>query len=261
MIRKTIRQLILFSIVLTIFLVSCGLLGGSQDQVEVLFIGNSYTASNGLPDMFERLAEEGGHGVRAEMVAPGGWRFADHVASTGPSGTIERIKGRAWDYVVLQEQSVIPSLAGTREREMYPAARGLYSEVNAIGAETIFFMTWGRRDGLPSEGHPDFSSMQRALEEGYLQIGNELNVPVAPVGIAWWKGLQGSPDLDLWVADGSHPTRVGTYLAACVFYAVIFGESPEGVDYNGGLDDDLATQLQTIAWETVQPHAELWNLE
>jgi hypothetical protein len=258
MTRKTFYQLTLLSIVLTIFLTGCGLFGGSQDQVEVLFIGNSYTASNGLPDVFEGLAEAGGYRVRAEMVAPGGWTLADHVASTE---SIEKIRGNEWDYVVLQEQSVIPSLVEYRERDMYPAARGLQDEVNAIGAETIFFMTWGRRDGLPGEGHPDFSSMQRALEEGYLQIGDELKVPVAPVGIAWWKGLQSDPQLNLWVADGSHPTKVGTYLAACVFYAVIFGQSPEGIEYTGGLDDDLATQLQTIAWETVQPHADLWNLE
>ena len=97
---------------------------------------------------------------------------------------------------------------------MYPAVRQLHDEIKAVGAETILFMTWGRRNGLPSEGYQDFASMQAALEAGFLKIGNELNIAVAPVGLAWRNGLQSASQLDLWAEDGSHPNREGTYLAA-----------------------------------------------
>ena len=260
--RRYILRLVLFQFILGLFLTGCGVLEGlqdltSQDRIEVLFIGNSYTSSNGLPDMFEDMARSAGYRVHVAMVAPGGWTLSDHLRSTE---TLETIRGNEWDFVVLQEQSVIPSLVDTREQQMYPAVRQLHDEIKAVGADTILFMTWGRRNGLPSEGHRDFTSMQAALEAGYVKIGNELNLKIAPVGVAWWYGLRNAPQLGLWVEDGSHPTREGTYLAACVLYAVIFDQSPEGNGYTAGIDDDWGLWFQAIAAESVWVSPEHWNL-
>jgi hypothetical protein len=110
------------------------------------------------------------------------------------------------------------------------------------------------------EGHRDFASMQAALEAGYLKIGNELNLAIAPVGFAWEIGLRSASQLDLWVEDGSHPTREGTYLAACVLYGVIFGQSPEGIGYTAGIDEDRGYWFQTIAANSTADHSEHWNL-
>ncbi len=262
MTRRYIFRLVLFQFILGLFLASCGVVEGlqdltSQDRIEVLFIGNSYTSSNGLPDIFERMARSAGYRVRVAMVAPGGWTLTDHLQSTE---TLEKIRGTEWEFVVLQEQSVIPSRVDTREQQMYPAVRQLHDEIKAVGADTILFMTWGRRNGLPSEGHRDFTSMQAALETGYVKIGNELNLTIAPVGVAWWLGLRSAPQLDLWVEDGSHPNREGTYLAACVLYAVIFGQSPEGIGYTAGIDDDWGLWFQTIAAESVAVSSGYLNL-
>src|SRR5437588_1377721 len=91
--------------------------------------------------------------------------------------------------------------------------------------------------------------MQSALNAGYLFIAGEQHAEVAPVGAAWSEvaGLESSPDL----CDGSHPTAKGTYLAACVFYAAIFRESPAGLTYRGNLSDAEASKLQELAAATV----------
>ena len=75
----------------------------------------------------------------------------------------------------------------------------------------------------------------------------------------YWRQGQNS-QLDLWQADGSHPTEQGTYLAACVFYAVIFRQSPKGLTYQAGLTKETATFLQQIAGTTVLDNAAQWNL-
>jgi hypothetical protein len=260
--RRYILQQVFFQIILVLFLTGCGILEGfqdltSQDRIDVLFIGNSYTSSNGLPEMFERMARSGGYRVHVAMVAPGGWTLTDHLLS---AETLEKIRSNEWEFVVLQEQSVIPSLVDTRERQMYPAVRQLHDEIKAVGADTVLFMTWGRRNGLPSEGHRDFASMQAALEAGYIKIGNELDLAIAPVGFAWRNGLRSASQLDLWVEDGSHPNREGSYLAACVFYGVIFGQSPEGIDYTAGIGDDWGLWFQTIAAESIADYSDHWNL-
>lgn len=250
--RFTCWQLISF-VLLIIALTGCG----ARDHSDILFIGNSYTEMNDLPDMFKRLARAGGHGVDVEMVAHGGWSLNDHASSPD---SIAKIRGHEWDYVVLQEQSEIPSLSDLRLQRMHPAVRQLNNEITAVGAESILFMTWAHRGGLPSEGIPNFTSMQLALEEGYLSIANELDLRVAPVGTAWWNVLRNDSQKNLWADDGSHPTQQGTYLAACVLYAVIFGESPEGIDFDARIGETLATTYQNVAAATVLNYADLWNL-
>jgi hypothetical protein len=78
--------------------------------------------------------------------------------------------------------------------------------------------------------------------------------------VAWRQVLIEHPGLTLYQSDGSHPTRSGTYLAACVFYAALFGESPEGLEYTGGLGLGEAAIMQRIAAETVLGDPARWHL-
>ena len=63
------------------------------------------------------------------------------------------------------------------------------------------------------------------------------------------------PDIALRTADARHPTLAGTYLAACTFYAALYDQSPEGLDYDAGLGAETAGYLQKVAWQTVQNYA------
>jgi hypothetical protein len=130
---------------------------------------------------------------------------------------------------------------------MYPAARNLVAKIRQDGAKPIFFLTWGHKDGLPDYGLKNYTDMQNQLNVGYFGIANELGVPVAPVGRAWQVSWFQPNASDLWQSDGSHPTEQGTYLAASVFYAQIFQQSPEGLGYRGSLSQESAQSMQTLA--------------
>src|SRR2546430_3222336 len=83
--------------------------------------------------------------------------------------------------------------------------------------------------------------MQSAIDDGYLAIAAEEQAAVAPVGVAW-SSLLSQPHPALWQDDGSHPMSAGTYLAACVFYATIYHQSPRGLAYHADLSAvDAAT--------------------
>lgn len=83
---------------------------------------------------------------------------------------------------------------------------------------------------------------------------------VAPVGAAWQTAVAQKAFPALWQDDGSHPTVQGTYLAACVFYATIFRQSPMGLSYHDGLSDAEAIKLQEVAATTVFTDAAQWGL-
>ncbi len=247
------RKIEVFQLLLLCYFVlfSAGCSGGEPEQTgspRVLFLGNSYTYFNKMPQMFAHLARSGGDTVDVGMSAPGGWTLREHQKA---GRTRKKLDEKKWDFVVLQEQSVIPSVPGTREKEMYPAARVLDGMIRAKGARTIFFMTWGRRGGFLRYRHRSFGDMQRALYEGYTTIARELRARVAPVGPAWKRAMEKQPGLDLWGKDGSHPNKSGSYLAACVFYAVIYKKSPVGLSFHADLSPEAAAFLQQTAAETV----------
>ncbi len=229
----------------------------SSSCLRVLFLGNSYTSVNDLPIMFANLAWSGGSRVETGVQAPGGWTLADHAKSTD---TDRLLASKPWDYVVLQEQSEIPSVDSFRQVQMYPAARQLVPEIRGVGAKPILFDTWAHSAGWPENGMPDYFTMQSSIDDGYLTLAAEQHVSVAPVGVAWMTLVRQESSPGLWQSDGSHPTTRGTYLAACVFYAAIYGQSPAGLEYHADLSSDDAPKLQDVAAATVLGDMTKWGL-
>ena len=56
--------------------------------------------------------------------------------------------------------------------------------------------------------------------------------------------------------DGSMLNPRGCFSGgtAEVIYAALYGKSPAGLKYNGGLDEKTAAFLQEVAWDTVSEY-------
>jgi hypothetical protein len=223
----------------------------------VLFFGNSYTYTNDLPSVLRHLAASGGKQIQTGQRTPAGETLSGHARA---AETQQLLHDGTWNVVVLQDQSQTPASAWYRTTEMNPAARQLVPEARAVHAMPLFFLTPARSFGWPEQGLPTYEQMQSAIDTGYLSIGHALAAPVAPVGVAWEKTLRSAPRLKLWAADGSHPSPLGTYLAACVFYAAIFRTTPEGLSYHEGLTTADARRLQGLAATVVLDDPAAWGL-
>ncbi len=222
-----------------------------SDTTHVLFIGNSYTEFNNLPLLFTQLSAAGGRTVYTEMSAPGGYTLEGH---TQLQESLDKIRSRQWQYVILQEQSQYPTIDYYRYNSMYPSARSLDSLISITGSNTMFYMTWGRKYGGEQciNGHcspvfRDYFHMQDSLESAYNTIASQLNAQLSPVGLAWKRARMLDTAIELWDMDYSHPSLKGSYLAACVFYAKIFGVSPVGLNFYAGLLPAEALWLQQVA--------------
>jgi hypothetical protein len=214
-----------------------------QPCTRILFVGNSYTYVNDLPSVFRRLARAAGENVETTMVANGGETLAQHVSTADALATLNDSR---WQFVVLQEQSEIPSIESFRETEFYPAARSLVASIRADGATPVLLETWAHQSGWSAYGL-DYQSMQSALDQGYSTIAGQLGVTLAPAGQAWQTAHRLDPSIGLWQADGSHPTLAGTYLAACVLFTRVFGRSPVGNSDSEGLSARVVQTLQQAA--------------
>ena len=253
---KTIIRIIC-PVIIIIFLIGCGdktaALSGAE--ISVLFIGNSFTSVNNLPDLFTKLGTSGGHPVKTDMYAPGGYRLIQHMSD--PAVT-QKLIDKKWDYVVLQEQSQVPAIENEKNAGMYPAVRGFDGRIKTSGAVPILYMTWGRKNGCPEIGCADYGSMQEKLTAGYMAIAGELSMEVAPVGVAWKAAHERNPSLELWADDGIHPSLAGSYLAAAVFYAILYQQTPVGLGFRAGLPGETAKFLQGVAAEIVLADPKEW---
>lgn len=227
--RVAARRAVLLLLALFPFAVACRHPPApSGPPIRVLFLGNSFTSTNDLPGMVKAIAASRGRNVEVDSVAPGGHRFQDKV---GDAATTGKIGAGNWTFVVLQEQSQWPALEEARvEAEVIaPALRldAMIHEANPA-ATTLFFETWGRRDGdamncavIPE--NCSYEGNQRRISATCAKLAERTSGKLAPVGTAWARVRASHPEIDLYAGDGVHPSAAGTYLAACVFFDAIVG--------------------------------------
>lgn len=241
-------------------------LEGNAQSRSVLFIGNSYTYVNDLPNTLRQLALSLGDTITVASSTPGGYTFEGHTVL---QATIDAINSQAWDHVVLQEQSQRPSFPLAQvQAQVFPYATELVQMVRANEACTqpVFYMTWGRQDG-DAGNCPNwppvctYEGMNDLLEERYVQMGEDNDSYVAPVGVAWKQARETHPLINLYQSDGSHPSLEGTYLAACVFYSTLFGEPCAASNFTAGVQPDTAAILREIADAVVLGDPAAWNLD
>jgi uncharacterized protein DUF4886 len=221
--------------------------------LRVLFVGNSLTYENSIPTLVHELAEkdEGAPPIFAVRYTAPSWTLRRASEDEGLAALLEEVR---WDVVVLQEHSAIGSRPG-RPPEMYLPARALDAKVDAAGARTMLFMTWSFRDGAPVDvPGENFETMHARLAWGYTYLARDLSAALAPVGLAWAEARRRRPDLDLWASDGRHASLAGSYLAACVFYAMLSGRDPSASHFTAGLNEAEARFLKDVASEVVVPY-------
>jgi hypothetical protein len=212
----------------------------ASDPARVLMIGNSHTGRNGGLDwLVENFVAAAGTDLAfdAEAVTKGGVTLAYHWQNGAP----EHIRSGAFDTVVLQGW-----LSGEESHSIAPFieyAKLFDGLVRESGAKTVFFMTWPREVD-------DWSDLGDAIEAHRI-LAAETGAHVAPAALAFEMARAERPDLVLIGEDHIHATWEGAYLAAATVYATLFDSSPEGIDFDFGMEPDDAAFLRRVAWQAV----------
>lgn len=220
----------------------------------LLFVGNSYLYYNdSLHNHVRRMVIAGGisekKNLKFKSVTISGGAIFDHNIDSYLEPARLRVK-KPFQVVILQGGSAAPWRKG-RDVKFKETVADFSKKIAAAGGETALYMTHAYVK--PHKRYdPD---MIRKIEQLYLTTGNAVGALVIPVGLAFEEAYKQRPDIKLHKPfDGSHPNLAGTYLAACVVYASLYGESPVGnpYDYFGKIDKDMAGFLQKVANDTVR---------
>jgi hypothetical protein len=310
-----------------------------QKDLNILFLGNSFTDRHHLDQLVKQLFEVGHPelNVHAERVIYGGQNMYKHKSfyfsqsfieqsiltdeviqaridqmealleqETAPEGWVEFHKvirpnrpeefsiihrhiryaikrhknllknnpKTEWDYVVLQSWvDVHPSL----DEGYAKYAIELAEIAKAQGAEVILYVTAPKNQNATPVSEPQGLAqsdlelkLAKALEK---EIGA---FAVVPMALAINKIQEGGTELTFRYENDFHPNQTTAFLAANMFYAAFFGESPEGLDWDtvtetklkegkdpdGGhptvvFDPATKTYLQKMAYESIMAYREM----
>lgn len=215
----------------------------------ILFIGNSFTFFNDLPQMLQKLAQDTGDEFYVDSVLRGGAYLHDFANPEDEIGQKLRnvFPTRAWDYVILQDQSFNP--AGNPE-DCLKSAAFLCDMMKENVKQFLFYSTWAYEDGSEKLGGTGMTyyDMLAALTATYQKAAEQnsgIRVPVGAVFAELWREF---PEITLYEPDNFHPSPAGSYAAACLFYQAVTGKSasllgvPEGVS-----ETDAALIRKTVA--------------
>lgn len=227
---------------LVLVLTSCGAsptAARHDADLAILFIGNSLTYSNDLPEMLRRLLVEGGAGeVAVASVAYANHGLPDHWDR---GDARQAIAEGGWDFVILQQG---PS--ATEGRPYLLEYSELFAtEIRGGGAQPALYMVWPAQSrSFDFDGVSDSYATAAELVDGLL----------LPAGDAWRAAWRIDPDVALYGPDGFHPSLAGSYLAALVMYGRIFDQDPRDLTADAGdpgLPEPLVRLLQEAAAQAI----------
>lgn len=225
--------------------------------IKVLFIGNSLTYYNDMPELFENLCILDGKIVDAERLTYAGQNIAMMKDDETMWSEIDtKLTSRAWDVVVFQTDRngvVMEEYFPDYPLKVYEAAKELTEKIRDAGAIPVIYSTFGVNKGsLTFQDHTkenitsvELSNLVIAYDAA---VAQKLNCKVVYAGATFNSVLSSNPEINLFHTDERHPSLAGSVLIACDFYTVLFGQSPENIRFKGGLDsEETAAVLRKAA--------------
>jgi len=232
----------------------------AQASYKVLFLGNSYTYTNDLPQILHDVALSVGDTLLFDSYAPGGYQLQSHALDVTSQN---KIMAGDWNYVVIQGQSQEPI---TNTGQFFNGGSALSAMVNQYNpcAVTMTYMTWGRKNGDAANcpSFPEmctYQGMDTTLRKRYQELTANIDGEVSPVSVVWNYIRQNYPGIELYLPDESHPSPAGSYAAACCFYAALFKKDPTLITYDFGLPPADAANIRSAAKFQVFDNLQFWD--
>ena len=232
---------------LAVLVTACGGGGGTSTPalpgppvaggMNLLFMGNSHTSANGLPQMVAAMvAAATGKSVTA-VEAPGSMFLGERATD---AASLRLLREGSWNFVVLQAQEYSSSGTFTYPTDGAEALVRMAREAHAV---PILFPEWPRR-GI------DETQRIYAL---HVSIAMKEPACVAPIPQAFDLALAQHPELVLHADDGNHSSPAGAFLASLVIATTITTLAPDRLPFLPQLAVDAATQekLRLAAAATV----------
>jgi len=181
----------------------------STKVISILFVGNSLTYTNNLPELVRIQAEKKGVLIKTEMIAKPNYALEDHWND----GVIQKnISSGHFDYVVIQQG---PSSQSDGRNMLFEYGNKINLICDSTRTKLAFFMVW-----------PSVQNWYTFLGviKNYSDAADSMNAILCPVGVVWKETMELNKDYSFYGQDFFHPSKKGSELAAKVIVQYLFFE-------------------------------------
>ena len=173
----------------------------SKTDITILFIGNSLTYTNNLPELVKKSAKLQGIEIDFKMIAFPNYAIIDHWND----GEVQKlIASKKYDFVIIQQG---PSSQNNGRNMLIEYGKKYSSICELNNTKLCYFMVWPSLnyyhtfDGV-IKNHKDAASINNSV--------------LLPVGEVWKDYFDRTDDFQYYSSDGFHPSLKGSQIAAKV---------------------------------------------
>lgn len=259
----------------------------SSEEINVLFIGNSLTYYNDMPQMLQKMLDETNPEYNIEQATYPGMSLDGHLDKIITSGTGDnvnvrpktpeettetekKIREKDWDIITLQTGGVSVLIPESVKYNVDPAIKKI-KEMATGKPRFILFNTWTTNVEFPKkycyrgiQMDPSLEQMDEfcsavienkedfllKLNSSYSSIAETHGLEKTNHGDIFQKVFDEHPELEI-LEDEMHPSKLGAFLSACIFYELITKKDATGLEYNAGLDQEESETLKELAMNNI----------
>jgi hypothetical protein len=220
---------------------------------EVLFIGNSLTYFHEMPAMLQEMLRESGSAINISQSTEPGFSLYQHLTS---ENTINKLNSQEWTFVVLQEGTVRTLIPEVMQFQLLPTVIELDSIIKGKGGRTILYEAYPMSQYPKKYCYPsvvisntleerDYCSEElmnsdqefKIIKNSFEELNSSIKGNIAHVGTVFERCKIKFPELMLFEStNDTHPSKLGSYLIACVFFRTLTGEMVSNIKYTAGLE-------------------------
>ncbi len=191
---------------------------GEKETLRVLFVGNSFTYFFNLPQVVSSMAKSQGVDIMTRQSTVGGSTLEEHWNELKGTRTRKLLDSLQWDYVVLNNHSLVTVEAPDKFMEY---STKFIELVRSKGAKPIIMQTWGYKSN---------PLLIRPIVDGYAKLAQASKADMVPAGELFMEARKWRPDLELF-QDDKHPSSNGTYMLGLAFFKYFTGLSTEEIPF------------------------------
>ena len=189
------------------FLVVALFLNVSFFSQKILFVGNSLTYTNNLPQILEFIGDEYNLDITTHCLCKPNYAIIDHL---NEQELEQLLKENNFDFIIAQQG---PSSQYEGKQLLINGGRILKDLAKKYNAEFRYFMVWTSKKW--------YATFNKVIEN-HIAAARRNNVEVFKVGKIWKLYTDENSYENLYGVDGFHPSKAGSLLAGLTIFHDLF---------------------------------------
>jgi len=172
-------------------------------DVRILFVGNSLTYANNLPELVKKVGARNDIRIQTDMLAFSNYALEDHWNDGKLQSLIADGK---YNYVVVQQG---PSSQADGRAMLLDYGERIKTLCDKQDAKLAFYMVWPAR--------ANYHTFDGVIAN-YSVAASQTNSILCPVGQLWKAYFDSTQDFSYYGSDGFHPSLAGSQNAAEIIF-------------------------------------------